>query len=369
MNVILRQTGHVRALAIFVVTAFLTACSGGQTPPSGQASPALPGQGAPAADAGGGDQINGAGATFPYPIYSKWFSEYTKSHPDVRINYQSIGSGGGIRQLTAQTVFFGATDGPMTEEQLKSAPGPILHLPTVLGAVVPVYNIPDFTGELKFSGPLLADIYLGKVKKWNDPAIAKENAGVKLPAADIAVAHRSDGSGTTYIFVDYLSKVSPEFKQKVGVATSVNWPVGVGGKGNEGVAGLVKQTPNSIGYVELIYALQNKIPYGAVKNASGEYVRASIEAVTAAAAATEGKMPPDFRVSITNAPGKDVYPIASFTWLLLYESAKDKERSKAMVDFVKWALGDGQRFANDLGYAPLPASVVKMELAALGRIK
>ena len=314
-------------------------------------------------------QINGAGATFPYPIYSKWFSEYNKLHPDIQINYQSIGSGGGISQLTNQTVFFGATDGPMTNDQIKAAGAKVLHLPTVLGAVVPIYELPGVSTPLRFSGPLLADIFLGKVTKWNDPALTAENPGVSLPAADITVVHRSDGSGTSYIWADYLAKVSPEWSKKVGVATAVNWPVGVGGKGNEGVAGLVKQTPNSIGYVELIYALQNKIPYGAVKNASGEYVRASIDAVTAAAAATEGKMPPDFRVSITNAPGKDVYPIASFTWLLLYESPSDKARSKAMVDFVKWALAEGQKFASDLGYAPLPASVVKMELAALGRIK
>ena len=370
MNTILRQTGHVRALALIATTAVFTACSGGQTPPSGQAaSPALPGQGAPAADGGGADQINGAGATFPNPIYSKWFAEYTKSHPDVRINYQSIGSGGGIRQLTAQTVFFGATDGPMTDEQLKSAPGPILHLPTVLGAVVPVYNIPDFTGDLKFSGPLLADIYLGHVKKWNDAAIAKENPGVKLPAADIAVAHRSDGSGTTYIFVDFLSKVSPEFKQRVGVATSVNWPVGVGGKGNEGVAGLVKQTPGTIGYVELIYALQNKIPYGAVKNKAGTYLKASLESVTAAAAASAASMPADFRVSITDADGKDAYPISSYTWLLLYESPTDKAKGKKMVEFMRWAITDGEAYAKDLGYAPLPDSVVKLEQDALGKIK
>ncbi len=314
-------------------------------------------------------QINGAGATFPYPIYSKWFSEYNKLHPDIQINYQSIGSGGGIRQLTNQTVFFGATDGPMTNEQIQAAGARVLHLPTVLGAVVPIYEVPGLSAELKFSGPLLADIFLGKVTKWNDAAIAAENPGVSLPAADVTVVHRSDGSGTSYIWCDFLAKSSPEWSKRVGVATSVNWPVGVGGKGNEGVAGLVKQTPNSIGYVELIYALQNKIPYGSVKNASGSYVRASIDSVTAAAAATEGKMPPDFRVSITNAPGKDVYPVSSFTWLLLYESAKDKARSQAMVDFVKWALTDGQRFASELGYAPLPASVVKLEMAALGRIK
>ena len=314
-------------------------------------------------------QIDGAGATFPYPIYSKWFSEYNKQQPEVQINYQSIGSGGGIRQLTNQTVFFGASDGPMTNEQLAAAPGKILHFPTVLGGVVPVYNIPGLGAELKFSGATLADIYLGKVTKWNDKAIAADNPGVALPAGDIAVVHRSDGSGTTYIWVDYLSKVSPEWKSKVGIATSVNWPVGVGGKGNEGVSGLVSQTPNSIGYVELIYALQNKIAYGAVKSHDGEFVKATLESVTAAAAAAEGKMPPDFRVSITNAPGKGVYPVSSFTWLLLYESPKDKAKSKLMLDFVHWALTDGQKYCAALGYAPLPASVVMMEMAALGRIK
>jgi phosphate transport system substrate-binding protein len=314
-------------------------------------------------------QINGAGATFPYPIYSKWFSEYTKLKPDVQINYQSIGSGGGIRQLTNQTVFFGATDAPMTPEQMQTAPGKILHLPTVLGAVVPIYNVPQVKAELKFSGAVLADIFLGKITKWNDPAIAKLNAGVQLPADDITVVHRSDGSGTSFIFVDYLAKVSAEWKQKVGVATSVNWPVGLGGKGNEGVAGLVKQTPGAIGYVELLYAIQNKIDYGAVQNASGEFVRSSIQAVTAAAAAAVQSMPKDFRVSITNAPGKGVYPISSFTWILLYENPKDKAQSKMMVDFMKWALTDGQKFATDLGYAPLPAELVKLEMAALATIK
>jgi phosphate transport system substrate-binding protein len=313
-------------------------------------------------------QIDGAGATFPYPIYSKWFSEYNKLHPNVQINYQSIGSGGGIRQLTNQTVFFGATDGPMTNDQIQAAGARILHLPTVLGGVVPIYNVPG-VGDLRFSGPLLADIFLGKVTKWNDAAIAKENPGVSLPAADVTVAHRADGSGTSYIFCDFLAKSSPEWKQKVGVATSVNWPVGVGGKGNEGVAGLVKQTPGAIGYVELIYALQNKIPFGAVKNSAGEYVKASLDSVTAAAAATEGKMPADFRVSITNAPGKNAYPIASFTWLLFYESPKDKAKAKAMVDFMRWALADGQKYAPDLGYAPLPPSVVTLETEALKKIK
>jgi len=314
-------------------------------------------------------QINGAGATFPYPIYSKWFSEYNKLHPDVEINYQSIGSGGGIRQLTNQTVFFGATDGPMTEEQLQAAPGRILHFPTVLGGDVPVYNIPGVDAELKFTGKVLADIFLGKIAKWNDAAITSLNPGVKLPGLDITVCHRSDGSGTTYIWVDFLSKVSQEWKQKAGVATSVNWPVGIGGKGNEGVAGLVKQTPGSIGYVELVYALQNKIEYGSVQDMAGEFLRCSVDSVTAAAAAAAKVMPKDFRVSITNAPGKGVYPISSFTWLLLYESPKDKQRAKIVADFMKWALTDGQKYAKDLGYAPLPESVVALEMEALKRIK
>jgi phosphate transport system substrate-binding protein len=314
-------------------------------------------------------QINGAGATFPYPIYSKWFSEYNKLHPNVQINYQSIGSGGGIRQLTGETVFFGATDGPMTNEQLLAAPGKILHFPTVLGAVVPVYNIPGVNAELRFTGAVLADIFLGKITKWNDPAIVKLNAGVKLPSSDITVVHRSDGSGTTYIWVDYLAKVSPEWLKKVGVATAVKWPTGVGGKGNEGVSGLVTQMPGSIGYVELIYALQSRISYGSVQNLAGEFLRGSVQSVTAAAAAAAAKMPADFRVSITNAEGKGVYPISSFTWLLLYENPKDKGQAKTMVEFMKWALADGQKFAADLGYAPLPAEVVKIEMAALATIK
>ena len=287
----------------------------------------------------------------------------------MQINYQSIGSGGGIRQITNQTVFFGATDGPMTEDQLLAAPGRILHFPTVLGADVPVYNIPGVDADLKFTGPVLADIFLGKLTKWNDPALAKLNPGVQLPGTDITVVHRSDGSGTTYIWVDYLAKVSPEWKQKVGVATSVNWPTGVGGKGNEGVAGLVRQTPGSIGYVELIYALQSKIKYGAVQNAAGEFIAANVQSVTTAAAAAAAAMPKDFRVSITNAPGKGVYPVASFTWLLLYENPKDKQQARIFVDFMKWMLADGQKFASELGYAPLPDAVVKMELEALAKIK
>jgi phosphate transport system substrate-binding protein len=314
-------------------------------------------------------QINGAGATFPLPIYSKWFSEYNKLHPDIEINYQSIGSGGGIRQLSNETVFFGATDGPMTDEQQQGAPGKVLHFPTVLGGVVPIYNLPGVSGELRFTGKVIADMVLGKITKWNDPAIASLNTGKSLPATDVVIVHRSDGSGTTYIFVDYLSKVSPDFKQKVGVATSVSWPVGVGGKGNEGVAGLVKQTPGAFGYVELIYAIQNKIDYGSVQNQAGEFVLSSLESVTAAAAAAAGAMPKDFRVSITNAPGKGVYPISSFTWLLLYENAKDKQRAKIMVEFMKWALTDGQKYAKELGYAPVPEAVIALEMEALKKIK
>jgi phosphate transport system substrate-binding protein len=314
-------------------------------------------------------QINGGGATFPYPIYSKWFSEYNKLHPDVEINYQSQGSGFGIQQIQKQTVFFGATDGPMTQDQLLAAAGPVLHFPTVLGAVVPIYNIPGVTAELKFTGPLLADIFLGKITKWNDAAIAKVNAGVMLPNTDITIAHRSDGSGTTYIFMDYLAKMSPEWLKKVGVATAVNWPVGLGGRQNDGVTSLVKQTPGAIGYVELIYALQNKISFGSVQNANGEFVKATVESVTAAAAEAAAKMPKDFRVSITNAPGKGVYPISSFTWILLYENPKDKAMAKTFVDFMNWMLVDGQKFAPDLGYAPLPAPVVALEKEALKRIK
>jgi phosphate transport system substrate-binding protein len=314
-------------------------------------------------------QIQGAGATFPNPIYQKWISEYNKLHPDVEINYQSLGSGAGIRQITNQTVFFGASDGPMTNDQLQAAPSKIVHIPTVLGADVPVYNLPGVTTELKFSGTVLADIFLGKITKWNDPALTKLNPGVNLPGTDITVVHRSEASGTTYIWVDYLSKVSAEWKAKAGVATQVNWPTGVGGKGNEGVSGVVQQTPGSLGYVELVYAIQNKIAYGSVQNMAGEFTKATVDSVTAAAGAAAGKMPPDFRVSITNAPGKGVYPIASFTWILLYENPKDKKLAKPMLEFMKWAITDGQKFAGGLGYAPLPAEVVKLEMAALDKIK
>jgi phosphate transport system substrate-binding protein len=337
------------------------ACTKTEAPPSGSST---------AGGSSGGAKIiiNGAGATFPNPIYSKWFSEYNKLHPDIEINYQSIGSGGGIKQLIAQTVFFGASDSPMNDEQLKAAAGPVLHFPTVLGGVVPAFNVSNVTA-LNFTGPLLADIFLGKVKKWNDPAIAKVNPGVKLPDLDLTIVHRSEGSGTNYIFCDFLSKVSPEFKQKVGVSTSVNWPAGVGGKGNEGVSGLVKQTPGAIGYIELIYALQNKIPFGAVQNGAGQFVRASLESVTAAAAGAAANMPADFRVSITNAPGKSAYPISSFTWILLYQNPTDKQRGKIMVDFMKWALTDGQKDAAPLGYAPLPKQVVDLEMQALQKIQ
>ena len=313
--------------------------------------------------------ISGAGATFPAPIYAKWFSAYNKLHPDVQINYQPLGSGAGIRQVTERTVFFGATDGPMTNEQLLAAPGKLLHFPTVLGAVVPVYNLPAVSQELKFDGPVLANIFLGKITKWNDAAIAALNPGVKLPGTDIVVAHRSDGSGTTYIWVDFLSKVSPEFKKTVGVGTAVKWPVGVAAAKNDGVAAIVSQTPGALGYVELIYAIQTKTPYGHVKNASGKFMKASVESVTAAAAAAAKQMPADFRVSITNAPGDDVYPISSFTWILLYQDPKDKVQGKTMVEFMKWALIDGQKFAPELGYAPIPKNVVEMEMKALAAVK
>jgi len=312
--------------------------------------------------------INGAGATFPYPIYSKWFDAYHKLHPDFEFNYQSIGSGGGIRQVIAGTVDFGATDGPMTDQQLGQAKVKILHFPTVLGAVVPTYNIPGVNQELNFTPEALAGIYLGNITKWNDAAIQGPNPGVKLPDTDIIVVHRSDGSGTTYIFVDYLSKVSDEWKTKVGKATSVNWPVGLGGKGNEGVAGLVKQQPGAIGYVELIYAIQNNLAYGKVKNASGAFVKAELSSVTAAAAAAAKEIPDDFRVSITNAAGKTAYPIASFTWLLVPSKIDDPAKKKAIVDFLHWMLKDGQDMVESLNYAKLPKAVVTKEIKAISQV-
>ena len=318
-------------------------------------------------------QLTGAGATFPYPMYSKWFDEYHKLHPDIQINYQSIGSGGGIRQVTEGTVDFGATDGPMTDEQLAAFRDKrgraILHFPTVLGAVVPVYNVPGVTTALRFTPEALAGIFLGTISRWNDKAIAGANPGVKLPATDIVVVHRSDGSGTSFVWTDYLSKVSADWKAKVGANTSVNWPVGLGGKGNEGVSGLVKQTEGSLGYVELIFAEQNKIAYGSVKNANGEFVTASMAAVSAAAAAAAAKMPDDFRDSITNAAGKGAYPVSSFTWLLVPAKIDDAARRRAVTDFLRWMLADGQRMCEALSYAPLPKAVVEKELKAIGAVK
>jgi len=302
--------------------------------------------------------VNGAGATFPNPMYQKWFSEYHKAHPDIQFNYQSIGSGGGIRQVLAQTVDFGASDGPMTDEQLSQAKTKILHIPTVMGAVVPAYNVPGVSGELKFTPEVLAGIFLGKITTWNDPAIAKANPGVSLPNQSIIVVHRSDGSGTTYIFTDYLSKVSSEWQNGPGKGTSVKWPVGLGGKGNEGVAGMIRQMQGGIGYIELIYAVQNKIDYGSVKNAGGAFVKASLESVTAAAASVKS-MPADFRVSITNAPGKDAYPISSFTWLLIPEKSKEAAKGKILADFLTWMVDDGQKMTAEPTYAPLPGSVAE----------
>ncbi len=308
-------------------------------------------------------QLNGAGATFPYPMYSKWFNEYHNLHPDIAINYQSIGSGGGIRQVTAGTVDFGASDGPMTDEQIAASKVKLLHVPTVLGSVVPAYNIPGVNQEVKFTPDLLAGIFLGKISNWSDPSIAKVNPDIKFPNQGITVVHRSDGSGTTYVWTDYLSKISQDWQSAVGKGTSVKWPVGVGGKGNEGVAGMIRQLPGSLGYIELIYAVQNKIPYGVVRNASGAFIKASLQSTTAAAAGV--KMPADFRVSITNSPAKDAYPIASFTWLLIPTNPTDANKGKILKDFLFWMLGPGQSMTEALSYAPLPKPVVEMEKAAI----
>jgi len=317
--------------------------------------------------------INGAGATFPNPIYSKWFDEYHKIKPTDQINYQSVGSGAGIKQVTEGTVDFGASDGPMNDDQLKAFQEKhgfgIMHFPTVLGAVVPTYNIPGVTAALNFTPDALAGIFLGKITKWNDPAIAGPNKGVNLPGDDIVVVHRSDGSGTSYVWTDYLSKVSPEWKDKVGKGTSVNWPVGLGGKGNEGVTGQIKNAPNSIGYVELIYAVSNNIPYGSVKNSSGSFVKADLAGVSEAAAAAAKTMPDDFRVSITNPEGKKAYPIASFTWLLIPEKFSDAAKRDAMKGFLSWMLADGQNYAEQLSYAKLPKEVVAKEKKALAKIQ
>jgi phosphate transport system substrate-binding protein len=310
--------------------------------------------------------INGAGATFPYPIYSKWFDEYAKVDPSVRFNYQSIGSGGGQKQILAQTVDFGASDGPMSDENLGKAPGKILHIPTVAGAVVLTYNLPE-NPALKLDADTIAGIFLGQVKKWNDPKLTALNPGTKLPDQEIVVVHRSDGSGTTFIFTDYLGKVSSEWKEKVGTNTSVNWPAGIGGKGNEGVSGQVKQTPGAIGYVELIYATQNKMPYAEVKNSAGQFVKPTIDSVTAAIATAN--IPDDFRFSMTNAPGKDAYPICGATWLLVYEQQKDAAKGKKLVEFLKWAAKDGEKMATDLQYAPLPEKLQQRVLKRIDEIK
>jgi phosphate transport system substrate-binding protein len=318
--------------------------------------------------AAGQTTINGAGSTFVNPIMSKWSSEYHKLHPDVEINYQSIGSGGGIRQVIEGTVDFGASDGPMTDGQLAdSKVGKILHVPVVMGADVPAYNVPGVSGDLKFTPDALAGIFLGKISKWNDKAIASVNPGVNLPDKNIIVAHRSDGSGTTYIWTDYLSKISPEWQSRVGTGTSVKWPVGLGGKGNEGVAGLVRQLPGSIGYVELTYAQENKITFGSVQNSAGSFVKASPDSVTAAAATA--KIPADYRYSITNAPGKDAYPISGTTWILLPEHPRDAGRGKMLLDFTHWVLGDGQNFAPGLNYSKLPSSLVSRLEVSLKAIK
>jgi phosphate transport system substrate-binding protein len=311
--------------------------------------------------------INGAGATFPYPIYSKWFDAYTKVDPEVRFNYQSIGSGGGIKQISSRTVDFGASDGPMTDAQLKQAPAELFHIPTVLGADVTTYNLPG-NPKLKFTPDVLADLFLGKITKWNDARLTALNPGVTLPDTSIVIVHRSDGSGTTYIWVDYLSKVSPEWQQKVGRGTSVNWPVGLGGKGNEGVAGQIKNTPGALGYVELAYAVQNKLPAGLVRNAAGKFIEPTIESTTAAAAGAATGMPTDFRVSLTNPPGDEAYPIASFTWLLVYRDQPNEVKGRAIVKFLWWMSHEGQKYASDLLYAPLPAPVVKQIEARIKQV-
>src|SRR5260370_22283198 len=320
--------------------------------------------------AGSGNEVRlqGAGATFPNPLYQKWLSEYGKLHPNIKIDYQSIGSGGGIKQIQARTVDFGASDSPMKDEDLKAAPGEILHIPTVLGAVVITYNLSGVSQPLHFSPDVVADIFLGKIKKWNDARIKADNAGANLPDTDITVVHRSDGSGTSAVFTDYLSKVSAEWKEKVGSGTSPNWPVGLGGKGNEGVTGQVKATPNSIGYVELAYAVQNKLPVGVIKNKAGSFVEPSIDAVTAAAAAALSSTPDDLRVSITDVPGPTAYPISSYTYLLVYKDQQDAVKGKVLVDFLWWGIHDGETFAKDLMYAPLPADIIKRAEAKINSI-
>ncbi len=313
--------------------------------------------------------INGAGATFPYPLYSKWFSEYAKIDPSSKFNYQSIGSGGGIKQITAQTVDFGASDKFLTDAELKAAPGKILHIPTVMGAVVVTYNLPGVPKGIKLTSEDVANIFLGKITNWNDPKITNDNLGVTLPDKPIVVIHRSDGSGTTSIFTDYLSAVNGDWKTKVGTGAAVKWPVGLGGKGNEGVAGLIKNTQHSIGYVELAYAVENKLPYASLKNKDGQFVEPTIKAISAAAAGAVKQMPADYRISLVNQPGKETYPVVGFTWLLIYEQQKDAVKGKKIVEFLKWSQHQGQKMAAPLLYAPLPESVVKMVNKTIQSIK
>ena len=320
------------------------------------------------AGSGGTVSLQGAGATFPMPLYQKWMSEYGKLHANIKLDYQSIGSGGGIKQIQAETVDFGASDAPMTDAELKSAPGELIHIPTVLGAVIVTYNVPSIAQPLHLSPEVVADIFLGKIKKWDDQHIKQDNPGVSLPAADITTVHRSDGSGTTFVFTDYLSKVSPEWKANVGTDKSPKWPVGQGAKGNEGVTGQIKQQPNTIGYVELAYAVQNNLPVALIKNSSGKFIAPSIDAVTAAAAAASAQTPDDLRVSITNSAGENAYPISSYTYILAYKEQKNADKGKALVDFLWWGIHDGEQFAKDLQYAPLPAEIVKRAEAKINSI-
>ena len=352
-------------VAVWCAGALSLAACGGDTKTTDSAA------GNPPPSASAGADLTGAGATFPLPIYSKWFSDYA-ARTGVRINYQSIGSGGGIQQLKEGTVDFGASDAPMTDEEMaKAKGGPVLHIPTVLGAVVIAYNVPEITQPLNLTGEVIADIFLGKITKWNDGRIASLNAGVKLPASDILVVHRSDGSGTTFIFTDYVSTVSPAWAAGPGRGKEVRWPVGLGGKGNEGVAGQIKQTPGTLGYIELAYANQNRLPTAKVRNAAGQFVAPTIESITAAAAGAAEKLPPntDFRVSVVNAPGANAYPISSFTWLLVYQRQADPAKGKKLVDFLRWALTEGEAAAAALDYAPLPASVTTPLLERLSTIQ
>jgi phosphate transport system substrate-binding protein len=313
--------------------------------------------------------LTGAGATFPYPLYSKWLAEYATINPQININYQSIGSGGGIQQLKAGTVDFGASDAPLSDAEMKEMPSPVVHIPTVAGAVAVIYNLPGLTEPVRLSADTLAEIYLGKIKQWDDSRIATLNPGIRLPKLAIAVAHRSDGSGTTYIFTHYLAAVSPSWAKKVGTGKSVDWPAGIGGKGNEGVTGIVKQTPGAIGYVELAYAEQNKLAYAQLKNLAGNFVSPNLDSTTAAAAGALAEMQKDVRVSIVNSPGAQAYPISGFTYILLYQQQQDAKKKAALLDFLNWAIGDGQQFAGPLGYAPLPTEIVELNKQALAGIK